>query len=191
MRAKSDTKEAAAGHSRCGRAACENREGKKDQFLVCSGCEVMDYCSPNCQTLDWKSTHRKQCAKIKSEREASGASTSNREIKKKYVRLQDSGADIEAPGVGISVSMVGWPAGAFCPPTPTVNTGKAGDKAGRNVTSARLSVVQTEHDASRAPQRPVSPKPQVTLSNPVVSHPSFVQPPVPFACPRCFFLYVV
>ena len=91
------------GGQRCGRGSCKRREQEKDQFMVCGGCEVIAYCSPNCQTLDWSSTHRKHCKILKQERDKG---TSSVDLKKKYMRLQDSGIELKVPMASYHERMV-------------------------------------------------------------------------------------
>jgi hypothetical protein len=34
------------------------------ELKVCSGCKMAEYCSTECQTIDWKNGHKKQCLKM-------------------------------------------------------------------------------------------------------------------------------
>merc|ERR1712034_61032 len=46
---------------KCANFQCEKIESCPREFLVCSGCDVARYCSPNCQKKHWKNGHEHQC----------------------------------------------------------------------------------------------------------------------------------
>ncbi|KAJ6490240.1 hypothetical protein C8R47DRAFT_1195796 [Mycena vitilis] len=52
--------------------ACDNiqcgKTGPKGKFKRCSGCWSANYCSSDCQSLDWQDGHRSVCADLRSER---------------------------------------------------------------------------------------------------------------------------
>jgi hypothetical protein len=48
--------------SKCGKPCCEELKLK---LMLCSGCMIEEYCSPQCQKADWK-VHRLMCASMKS-----------------------------------------------------------------------------------------------------------------------------
>ncbi|KAF7344965.1 MYND-type domain-containing protein [Mycena venus] len=53
-------------------AACDNMQcGKiqrKGQFKRCAGCWSADYCSSDCQSIDWRGGHREVCDELRAER---------------------------------------------------------------------------------------------------------------------------
>ncbi|KAJ7096871.1 hypothetical protein C8R44DRAFT_889470 [Mycena epipterygia] len=51
---------------RCDYIKCQ-RVDVKSNFKKCSACQVVHYCSPECQRLAWKSSHRTACKQIKAE----------------------------------------------------------------------------------------------------------------------------
>ncbi|KAJ7510709.1 hypothetical protein B0H11DRAFT_2402135 [Mycena galericulata] len=53
----------------CGYAPCLHVD-VKNKFKKCSACKVTYYCSPECQRLAWKASHRVDCKAAKEENEA-------------------------------------------------------------------------------------------------------------------------
>jgi tetratricopeptide (TPR) repeat protein len=48
---------------KCSYHKCQNIEESKKQFLCCSQCKKVYYCSKNCQTKHWKVHHKHYCKK--------------------------------------------------------------------------------------------------------------------------------
>jgi|GEM_PF-7070644 len=47
---------------------CEKLFSKKSELKKCIGCHSVKYCSKECQTADWKKSHKPQCQKLNEER---------------------------------------------------------------------------------------------------------------------------
>ena len=43
---------------------CEKNKLATEKLFVCNECMAVSYCSRECQTMDWKSFHKKECAKL-------------------------------------------------------------------------------------------------------------------------------
>ncbi|KAJ7627020.1 hypothetical protein FB45DRAFT_1059877 [Roridomyces roridus] len=52
---------------RCDNMKCHHLDAK-NKFKICNGCRSMYYCSPECQKLDWKATHRNLCKSLNTDR---------------------------------------------------------------------------------------------------------------------------
>jgi len=48
---------------KCSNPYCSKVEQKKGEFSLCDRCEIVKYCSRQCQVQHWKAGHRKQCEK--------------------------------------------------------------------------------------------------------------------------------
>lgn len=51
--------------SKCSSYSCENVESHPREFKVCSLCEIVKYCSRECQIQHWKDGHKKISKKIR------------------------------------------------------------------------------------------------------------------------------
>ena len=49
-------------HYGCSNTLCQKRETIKGEFLLCSRCKVVRYCSTDCQLVDWRLTHKSTCS---------------------------------------------------------------------------------------------------------------------------------
>jgi len=46
---------------KCNYVPCEKTEIMNENFKLCGACKKVKYCSPECQKLDWKDSHKKLC----------------------------------------------------------------------------------------------------------------------------------